>query len=142
MAIRSLKVGDYMNRHPAILTLNMPIEKAVDELLKANLIGGPVVDDKKRVVGFLSEQDCLAMMLEGTYHKEQSAAVQDCMSPGVLTVNIDTAIVDLAQQFGSNRPKIYPVVDHANHLVGVVTRTHVLRAIALHLKDSYAAMAR
>lgn len=137
MAIRSLKVGDYMNRHPAVLTLKMPIEEAVDKLVKANLIGGPVVDENNHVVGFLSEQDCLAMMLEGTYHQEQSATVEDCMSHGALTLNIDTAIVDLAQQFGSNRPKVYPVVDHTNRLVGVVTRTHVLRAITLYLQDSY-----
>ncbi|WP_241974288.1 CBS domain-containing protein [Aliidiomarina minuta] len=138
MTIRSLKVGDYMSRHPAVLTATMPIEEAVDKLLKADLTGGPVVDLNKKVVGFLSEQDCLAMMLEGTYHKEQSATVADCMSAEVVTVNADTAILDLAQQFGSNRPKVYPVVDYQGKLVGVISRTHVLKAINLHLQDSYA----
>lgn len=137
MAIRSLKVGDYMSRHPAVLTPNMPIEEAVEKLLRANLTGGPVIDEHKKVVGFLSEQDCLAMMLEGTYHKEQSANVSDCMSHEVVTVNADTGILDLAQQFGASRPKVYPVVDYSNRLVGVIARTQVLRAIDLHLRDSY-----
>lgn len=138
MPLRSLKVGDYMSRHPAILTPGMPIEEAVAKLIKADLTGGPVIDESKRVVGFLSEQDCLAMMLEGTYHKEQSATVSDCMSHEVLTVNSDMAILDLAQQFGSNRPKVYPVVDYNDRLVGVISRTQVLKAIDLHLQDSYA----
>jgi predicted transcriptional regulator len=137
MPIRSLKVGDYMSRRPAVLTPHMPIEEAVSKLLQADLTGGPVVDEQKKVVGFLSEQDCLAMMLEGTYHKEQSATVSDCMHHEVLTVNMDTGILDLAQQFGSNRPKVYPVVDYNNRLVGVISRTQVMKAIDLHLKDSY-----
>lgn len=137
MPLRSLKVADYMSRHPAILTPDMPIEQAVAKLIEADLTGGPVIDANKRVVGFLSEQDCLAMMLEGTYHKEQSATVADCMSPEVLTVNSDMAVLDLAQQFGSNRPKVYPVVDYNNRLVGVVSRTQILKAIHLHLNDSY-----
>lgn len=138
MPLRSLKVGDYMSRHPAVLTPNMPIEEAVERLLNASLAGGPVIDENKRVVGFLSEQDCLAHMLEGTYHKERSATVADCMHTEVVTVNSDSAVLDLAQQFGSNRPKIYPVVDYQNRLQGVITRTQVLRALDLHLRDSYA----
>lgn len=137
MPLRSMKVGDYMSRHPAILTPGMPIEEAVTKLIDADLTGGPVIDDTKRVVGFLSEQDCLAMMLEGTYHKTQSATVADCMSSEVLTVNGDMAVLDLAQQFGSNRPKVYPVVDYNNRLIGVVSRTQILKAIHLQLKDSY-----
>lgn len=137
MPLRSLKVGDYMSRHPAVLTANMPIEEAVERLLRANLAGGPVVDAKKQVIGFLSEQDCLAHMLEGTYHKERSATVADCMNTEVVIVNSDTAILDLAQRFGSNRPKIYPVVDYENRLQGVISRTQVMIALDLHLRDSY-----
>lgn len=78
------------------------------------------------------------MMLEGTYHNEQSATVADCMSAQVLSVNMDMAIVDLAQQFGANRPKVYPVVDYQQKLVGVISRSQVLKAIHLHLKDAFA----
>ncbi|TRW49830.1 CBS domain-containing protein [Aliidiomarina halalkaliphila] len=136
--MRSMKVHDYMNRHPVKFTREMPVETAVAMLIAASQSGGPVVDDDKQVIGFLSEQDCLAMMLEGTYHKEQSATVADCMSNEVVTVNSDMAILDLAQELGNKRPKVYPVVDYAKQLVGVISRTDVLRAIDLHLRDSYA----
>ncbi|MCC5854973.1 MAG: CBS domain-containing protein [Idiomarina sp.] len=136
--MRSLKVSDYMTRHPVIFTANMSIEEAVSRLITGKQGGGPVVNEQREVIGFLSEQDCIKMMLEGTYHKEQSATVGDCMSPHApVTVMEDKAIVDLAQELGAGRPKLYPVIDYNRQLVGVISRTDVLRAIDLHLKDSY-----
>ncbi|RUO22317.1 CBS domain-containing protein [Aliidiomarina iranensis] len=135
--MRSIKIKDYMNRHPLKFTRKMPVEEAVALLVSANQSGGPVVDQNAQVIGFLSEQDCLQMMLKGTYHNEQSANVEDCMSAEVLTVNVDTAIVDLAQTLGSNKPKVYPVVDYEGQLVGVISRTDVLRAIDLYQRESH-----
>lgn len=136
--MRSLKVSEYMNRHPITFTSSMPIEDAVNRLLTGHQSGGPVINDKREVIGFLSEQDCIMMMLEGVYHQEQSATVADCMSPKTpVTVSDDSAIVDLAQQLGSGKPKLFPVVDEVNRLVGVINRTDILRAIDLHLKDAY-----
>ena len=135
--MRSIKVQEYMNRHPLKFTRKMPVEEAVSLLVAANQSGGPVVDENKQVIGFLSEQDCLRMMLKGTYHNEQSANVEDCMSSEVLTVNMDAAVVDLAQTLGSNKPKVYPVVDYEQQLVGVISRTDVLRAIDLYQRESH-----
>ncbi|CUS48915.1 CBS domain-containing protein [Idiomarinaceae bacterium HL-53] len=137
--MRSLKVSEYMNRHPITFTPSMAIEDAVSRLLGAQQSGGPVINERRELIGFLSEQDCIMMMLEGTYHQEQSATVADCMSKHApVTVSDEMAIVDLAQQLGSGKPKLYPVVDEMNCLVGVINRTDILRAIDLHLQDAYA----
>lgn len=135
--MRSMKVQDYMNRYPLKFKRTMPIEEAVAMLVSTQQTGGPVVDAQGHVVGFLSEQDCLASMLKDTYHKEQTATVEDCMHAEVLKVNGDMAILDLAQQLGNQKPKLYPVIDYGGSLIGVISRTDVLRAIDLHLKDSY-----
>ncbi|PHR64168.1 CBS domain-containing protein [Pseudidiomarina marina] len=136
--MHSLKVVDYMNRHPVSFSPEMSIEAAVSVLLQSNQRGGPVVDAQHKLVGFLSEQDCLATMLRDTYHNEQSATVGDCMYRGdVVTVDADSSITDLAQQMTANKPKMYPVVDTERQLIGVITRTDVLRAIDLHLRDGY-----
>ncbi|WP_417656649.1 CBS domain-containing protein [Pseudidiomarina aestuarii] len=136
--MQSLTVADYMNRHPVVFTASMSIEHAVERLLQSHQRGGPVVDDQQRVVGFLSEQDCLAAMLRDTYHNEQSANVGDCMFTGdVLMVADHHSITDLAQSMQSNKPKIYPVVDSNGVLVGIITRTDVLRAIDVHLQNHY-----
>ncbi|RUO40979.1 CBS domain-containing protein [Pseudidiomarina aestuarii] len=136
--MQSLTVADYMNRHPVVFTASMSIEHAVERLLQSHQRGGPVVDDQQRVVGFLSEQDCLAAMLRDTYHNEQSANVGDCMFKGDVLMVVDHhSITDLAQSMQSNKPKIYPVVDSSGILVGIITRTDVLRAIDVHLQNHY-----
>lgn len=136
--MHSLKVVDYMNRHPVSFAPNMSIEAAVSILLQSSQRGGPVVDKQNKLVGFLSEQDCLAAMLRDTYHNEQSATVSDCMYQGeVVTVDANTSVTDLAQQMTANKPKMYPVINTERQLVGVITRTDILRAIDLHLRDGY-----
>lgn len=138
--MQSLQVVDYMNRHPLVFYASMSIEQAVDRLLQGKQTGGPVVDEQQRLIGFLSEQDCLAAMLRDTYHAEQSASVADCMYSGeVVAVRNTMSVIDLAQQMGNQRPKVYPVVDEHGLLVGVITRADVLRAINFQLQDSYAA---
>jgi predicted transcriptional regulator len=132
--MRSLKVVDYMNRYPVSFQTDMTIERAADILLQSGQRGGPVIDAQRRLVGFLSEQDCIAALLRNTYHNEQSDTVSDCMYQGdVVTVNASDSIADLAQRLAHNRPKIYPVVDSDNLVIGVITRTDILRAIDLYL---------
>lgn len=136
--MHSLKVVDYMNRHPVNFSPSMSIEAAVSVLIQSNQRGGPVVDAQHKLVGFLSEQDCLATMLRDTYHNEQSATVSDCMYRGeVVTVDADTSVTDLAQQMTANKPKLYPVIDAERQLIGVISRSDVLRAIDLHLREGY-----
>ena len=131
--MHSLKVVDYMNRHPVSFKADMTIETAVEILLQSNQRGGPVCDEQNRLIGFLSEQDCLASILRDTYHNEQGATVADCMYQGdVVTVSADTSITDLAQQMIANQPKIYPVIDADKQVIGVITRSDVLRAIDIH----------
>ncbi|MFC4656497.1 MULTISPECIES: CBS domain-containing protein [Rheinheimera] len=135
-----LKVADHMNRHPATFNREMSVEEAVNKLIIAEQLGGPVVDAQKKVIGFISEQDCLARMLSDTYHLAQSATVGDVMRADVLTVKSYDGIVDLAQTMLQAKPKIYPVVDDNGLLLGVISRSDVLRAIDLELHAHYKAV--
>jgi predicted transcriptional regulator len=137
--MQGMKISDFMSRHPVAFTPNESIESAVERLLQTKQRGGPVLDEQRKVIGFLSEQDCLAAMLRDTYHKEQTATVSDCMYRGeVLCVGADEAIADLAQRMEIGKPKIYPVIDmDTKQLVGVISRTDVLGAIDSYFQDSY-----
>jgi len=135
-----LKVADQMNTHPVTFTAEMTLEAAVELLTDAGQLGGPVIDKNKKVVGFLSEQDCLQRMLLSSYHDQVSAHVRDVMRTEVLTVKPYTGIIDLAQQMLGAKPKIYPVIDDNGVLVGVISRTDVLRAIDQELHSHYRAV--
>ncbi len=132
-----LKVVDHLNRHPVTFTADMTLEAAVDRLSASGQIGGPVIDAKHQVIGFLSEQDCLSRMLVASYHDQMSAYVSDIMHKDVITVSPDTGIIELAQLMLQQKPKLYPVVDEARHLVGVISRSAVLRAIDQELHSHY-----
>ncbi len=132
-----LTVADQMNRHPVVFDSQMTLQAAVDRLSTAKQTAGPVIDDAKHVVGFLSEQDCLQRMLLSSYHDEGLCYVKDIMRSDVITVKPYTTVIDLAQQMLANKPTVYPVVDDDGLLLGVITRTDVLRAIDQELHSHY-----
>lgn len=133
--MEDLKVSQFMLGKGISFSKEMTIETAVEKLVKSNYIGGPVIDDIGRVIGWLSEQDCLVKMIEAGYYCELIALVEDIMVTDGLTVTPDMSIVDLAQQMLDTKPKIYPVVDENNIFVGLITRKAVLSAINKQLES-------
>ncbi|MCC2615524.1 CBS domain-containing protein [Aestuariibacter halophilus] len=135
--MESLQAVDYMNRHPVTFTTEMPVAEAVERLINYHQTGGPVMDEQRKVVGFLSEQDCLARMIESSYYREQVARVKDIMRPDVLTIKPYESVLELAQQMLNTKPRIYPVVDDDGYLLGTISRSEVLTAIDVQLKSGY-----
>ena len=137
--MESLQVKEYMNHYPVTFTPEMVIEEAALRFLKTKQIGGPVIDKNNQVVGFLSESDVLAKMIETIYYNEQVAKVDDLMRKDVLTLKPYDSIIELGQQMLKDKPKVYPVVDDHENLLGTISRNDVLRAIDLHLRSGYKA---
>jgi len=135
--MKSIRVADYMNKRPVTFNVDMTVAEASEKLIQSNQTGGPVLDVYKHVIGFLSEQECLSHLLEDTYLSEPHATVSDMMKVDVLTVGCDDSVLDLAQNMSANRPKLYPVVDENNRLVGIITRSDILNAINVHLRSFY-----
>lgn len=135
--MESLKVNDYMNRRPVTFTTEMPVAEAVERLLAGSQTGGPVLDSRNKVVGFLSEQDCIAQMITSSYYREQVARVKDIMRVDVLTVKTYDSILEIAQRILTEKPKIYPVVDDDGYFEGTISRADVLYAIDVQLRDGY-----
>ncbi|QUM84761.1 MULTISPECIES: CBS domain-containing protein [unclassified Moritella] len=127
--MNSLKVSDYMQLRPVKLTADMPVATAVDRLLRSTHIGAPVVNDSDTLIGWISEQDCLASLLESSYYCEEVAIVEDLMRKDVLTVRVTDSIIELAQQMLEAKPKVYPVIDDEGLLVGIISRRNVLKAM-------------
>ena len=135
--MESLKVSDYMNHRPVTFTCDMPVAEAVERLLQAKQMGGPVIDAQNKVIGFLSEQDCLVQMIESSYYREQVAHVKDIMRAEVLAIKPYTSVIELAQQMTTAKPKVYPVVDDDGYLLGTINRSALLQALDLQLHDGY-----
>lgn len=134
--MESLKVQEYMNHYPVTFTADMAVEEASLRFLKTKQIGGPVIDDSGKLLGFLSEGDVLAKMIETIYYNEHIADVTDLMRKEVLTVKPYDSIIELGQLMLKNKPKVYPVIDDDGNLLGTICRNDVLHAIDKHLRAS------
>ena len=124
----NLTVADCMVQPRLILTPDTSITKAVEQMLAANVIGAAVVDEQQKVIGYISEQDCLRFMIADSYYVEERGMVRDVMKPDVLFAEPDMSVLDLAQLMCGSKPKKYPVCKDGK-LVGVITRSDVLKAL-------------
>jgi predicted transcriptional regulator len=127
--MESLKASDVMSNHIEPIRCGTPLTKVVKILLHNHVSGLPVVDDHRKVIGFISEQDCIHALLVSNYHGEGNPKVDDVMFHNPITISPEMSVVDLAQNLGAGKPKVYPVTDHGK-LIGIVTRTAILAQLA------------
>ena len=131
-----LKVVDFMSRQFVTLTPDLPVVEAAIALIKNELIGGPVVDKHNALIGWLSEQDCLKTVSQVMYYADRVATVADVMRKDVLAAKEDDNLLDLASMMEQQKPKIYPVVDGKNRVLGVISRRIILREMCKHIAKS------
>ncbi|QIR14216.1 CBS domain-containing protein [Shewanella aestuarii] len=132
----SIKIKDYMDRRPVLLKANMSLAVAVEHLLTSSRPGAPVIGETGQLVGFLSQQDCLSVMLKSSYHCDLTSTVSDCMRTDVLSVGPEDSMLHLAEQMTGAKPKIYPVVADGK-VIGVITRQDVLKAMNTYMQQCY-----
>ncbi len=126
--MESQKVKDYMIKQPVTFTADMSLSAALEKVIHSEFIGGPVVDEQRMVVGFLSEYDLLDKLVKVSYYCQDSYQVKDCMTTNVVAVESDTPIIEVAEKMTAGRHKAYPVIDEGK-LVGLITRRVVLKAV-------------
>lgn len=127
---RSMLVRDYMFTKPLTFTADTDILFAAQMLVKSGVSSAPVVDKQGWPVGMLSEQDCIATALQAYYHGEPGGKVGDRMTPNPRTIGSEDSIFDAALMFMKRKFYGYPVVSDDGHLVGLLRRRDVLRAMA------------
>lgn len=122
-------IADCMSREFARIHPDMPVVKAVAKLLRHELLGGPVTDADGRLLGWLSEQECLKVAIQVAYYNQRVATVGDIMRRDVLSVRADMDPMELMQQMLGDKPKNYPVVDAGGRVLGVISRRHLLQQL-------------
>ncbi|WP_339725527.1 CBS domain-containing protein [uncultured Paraglaciecola sp.] len=129
-SIREYMTTDYATIHP-----DMPVAQAAANLIKKSLLGAPVIDNNGKLVGWISDQECLQATLQVVYHNTRVAIVQDVMQQDVITVNLTSDPLQVAQQMLNAKPKNYPVLDDEGKVVGVLARRHILMMLDEKLKE-------
>jgi CBS domain-containing protein len=107
------------------------IFEAIRILLHKQISGGPVIDGEGRVIGVLSEHDCLRILSSDEFYagqQEEAGLVRDFMTEAGRTITPEMGVYAIAHYFLTTPIRRLPVVDHGK-LVGQVSRRDVLRAI-------------
>lgn len=128
MVEKTVVVRDCMSRKVVSFDVSDDVGDVVAVLLENKITGAPVLGSDKKVIGFISEQDCIKEMLNTAFYCDLTATASDVMKTEVLTVDADMPVSELAQQLTTNKPKVYPVVEDGK-LVGIVSRSDVLQAL-------------
>ncbi|QFZ54615.1 CBS domain-containing protein [Oceanihabitans sp. IOP_32] len=129
-----LRVSDYMTRDLITFTADQTIESVMQSLIKNRISGGPVINDKKELIGIISEGDCIKQISESRYY---NMPIQDKSIKNFITLNVETIdgnmnIFDAANKFLESKRRRFPIVENGK-LVGQISQKDVLKA-AMALK--------
>jgi CBS domain-containing protein len=119
---RTTLVGDVMTSDVHTVSDEGTVADARDLFDRDTHNAYPLVDDDGRCVGIVSRSDAIA---EGA---EPTDPVRSIASEDVVTVSAGDTLLDTLNLMLREEVDHLPVVDDSEHLVGICTRTDILRA--------------
>jgi len=146
-----MQAKDIMTTSVVSIGPEASIQDAAQLMLDNHISGLPVVDADGKPVGLISEGDLMHRSEIGTerrrpwwlrmvtstaseardFVKEHAQSVADVMSKNVITIDEAAPLGDIAEVLESEGIKRLPVV-RDEKLVGIVSRSNLLRALASH----------
>jgi CBS domain-containing protein len=156
----SMNVADIMTREVISVRPDMRVGQIARVFREHQLSGLPVVSEAGELVGIITELDMVKrharpelpafLPLLGAYlplrtkeYRESlrritGVVAEDIMTTPVNTIGPDASIEDAATVMVSNRSNPLPVVDEAGRMIGIISRTDILRVVEdleLHLDE-------
>jgi len=128
------------------VTSTTSLQETAATMAMHGISGVPVIDDRKAVVGVISEKDFLSQMGNNNTHSIMHVIVQclsskgcvavpmrtgcakDIMTSPAYTVVETTPIFEIASIFVEKNINRMPVLDKNGHLAGIVTRADIFRS--------------
>jgi len=144
-----MRAHQIMTKDVITVTPHTSIEDAAKIMLRTHISGLPVLDDAGKLVGIVSESDFLRRSEIGTGRKrpawlqfligpgraaadfvhERGRKIEEVMTENPVTVGEETPLEDLVRLMEKKGIKRLPVMS-VNKLVGIVTRSNLLQAVA------------
>lgn len=124
----SCRVKDFMSTKLITFNAEMEVMEAVRIMVQHGISGGPVVDENRKLLGIITEKDCLKIVLNAGYYNEWGGSVREFMSHDIESVDDNMSLIDLAEKFIQGPYRRFPVVNNSR-LVGQVSRHDILRAL-------------
>ncbi len=152
MNARDIMVTDVVS-----VTKDTPLNDIARLMVEQEISGIPVLEENGKLVGMVTERDLLVrakkldlptflpfiggvLYLEGPgkldeeVRKATGTRAEEIMTTKIHTVSPDTSLQDLATIMVEQTVNRLPVVESGNILVGMITRSDVVKAVASDLE--------
>lgn len=146
-----MHAADVMTRNVITVSPESEVQEIASLLLEHAISAVPVVDTEDRVLGIVSEGDLIRRVDGGNgqerrrswwlglftghdageYVKSHGRRASEIMTRNTITVSEDTPLHRIAALLERHRIKRVPVVDDEGRLVGVVSRSNLLRGFSV-----------
>lgn len=143
-----MKAKDVMTTEVVTVAADTAVEDIARLMVRRGISGVPVIDEDDAVLGIVSEGDLIRRPEIGTeaasswlslfsdlddraraYLRSHGRRAADVMSRGVMAVEEDTPLRDIARLLEKRRMKRVPVL-RDGRLVGIVSRANLVQALA------------
>ncbi len=127
VSIPKIKVGDMIkNKKVIVLKPEYTLKEAAKVLYSEGIRGAPVVDDSGKVIGILTTADIMKALFEDKI----DSTVNDYMRRSVITISVNDDIIDAINKMLIYNVGRLIVLDDNGRLIGIMTRTDILKTIA------------
>jgi len=142
-----MKLSEVMTTDPIAVGPETPLKDVAAILLEHGISGVPVIGERLEVLGVVSEADIIAKeagpdprdrrliswLLGGRYVDREKIAARtaaEAMGSPAITVEARETVAEAARLMTERGIKRLPVVDDDGALIGIVTRTDLVRAFS------------
>ena len=126
---KNILVRDIMKRNLVVFSPNDSIFEVMKKFVKYKISGGPVLNKNGKIVGVISEADCMKEISDSRYFNMPilDKRVKNFMQKNVDTINSSTSIFDAASRFYNSSRRRFPVIENQK-LVGQISRKDIVIA--------------
>lgn len=121
-------VAEMMNKKVVSIGPDVKIKDICKILTKNKITGAPVVDEKKHILGFVSERDIVAAITSPNFYKKSARSI---MVKKVHTVEASASLNEVSQVFAMEPFRHLPVTLNGK-LVGMITRNDIVNQMLGH----------
>ncbi|MFV1884385.1 MAG: CBS domain-containing protein [Balneola sp.] len=127
---QAILAKDFMTRKLISFSPKQPLNEVIQILISKGISGGPVLNEHGKLIGVISEGDCLKQVVRGKYNNspEMMGVVEEYMTADPVTVGPNENIFEIARLFLKLRLRRFPVLDQGK-LVGQISQRDVMAAI-------------
>jgi CBS domain-containing protein len=149
-----MKVSDLMTKNIITTSPENNILDAIEKIVKNKVHSLPVVDDKNKLLGIITEMDffikkpnfysllsytelinkgkeggAIDKQNQKNLEEASKVKVKDVMTMKCVAVFKDMEIEELMETFSKTRFKTFPVIDKQSNLIGVVALVDVIKSL-------------